>query len=104
MNGGVLIVVSPAKSLDYETKLATKTFTEPTMLDRSEQLIKIMRKKTADEVRTLMSISPTLAQLNVDRYHDWERPFTLSNSRQALLAFNGDVYAGMEAPATFNRA
>jgi uncharacterized protein len=99
----VLIVLSPAKSLDYESPLATAEYTEPTMLDRSEILIDIMRKKTAKDVAKLMSISPTLAELNVDRYRDWERPFTTENSRQALLAFNGDVYDGMAAPATFTK-
>ena len=63
---GVLIVLSPAKSLDYESPLATTEYTEPTMLDRSEILIDVMRKKSAKDVATLMSISPTLAELNVE--------------------------------------
>ena len=100
----MLIVVSPAKSLDYESPLATKKFTEPTMLDRSEALIEIMQTKNANEVGALMSISPSLAQLNVDRYRDWERPFTKKNARAALLAFNGDVYDGMSARTTFSTA
>jgi uncharacterized protein len=98
---GVLIVLSPAKSLDYESPLATTEYTEPTMLDRSEVLIDVMRKKSAKDVAKLMSISPKLAELNVERYRDWERPFTTDNSRQALLAFNGDVYDGIAAPSTF---
>jgi uncharacterized protein len=98
----VLIVVSPAKSLDYESPLATKKFTEPRLLDRSQELIEIMRTKKPDEVASLMSISPALAQLNVERYHDWELPFTTKNARAALLAFDGDVYTGMEAPSTFS--
>jgi uncharacterized protein len=101
---GVLIVLSPAKSLDYESPLATTEYTEPTMLDRSEVLIGVMRKKSAKDVAKLMSISPTLAELNVERYRDWERPFTTDNSRQALLAFNGDVYDGMAAPSTFTKS
>jgi uncharacterized protein len=100
----VLIVLSPAKSLDYETPLATTEYSEPAMLDQSEVLINVMRKKSAKEVARLMSISPALAELNVERYRDWERPFTMRNSRQALLAFNGDVYDGMAAPSTFKKA
>jgi uncharacterized protein len=100
----VLIVVSPAKSLDYESPLAITEFTEPELLDRSEILIEVMRKKSAAQVAKMMSISPALAELNVERYRDFERPFTPANSRQALLAFNGDVYDGMDAKTTFKKA
>ena len=100
----MLIVVSPAKTLDYETPLATKKFTEPTMLERSAELIEIMRTKDARDIEKLMSISPSLAQLNVERYHDWHLPFTRKNARAAILAFNGDVYMGMDAPNTFAQA
>jgi cytoplasmic iron level regulating protein YaaA (DUF328/UPF0246 family) len=61
-----------------------------------------MAAKTPDEVAELMSISRPLAELNVERFHDWERPFTPANARPAILAFNGDVYLGMNAPATFS--
>jgi uncharacterized protein len=104
LNGLVLIVVSPAKSLDYETPLATRLHSEPEFLDRAEQLIAVMRKKKPAEISRLMSISPALAQLNADRYRDWERPFTPDNARPALLAFNGDVYDGMAAPRTFGES
>ena len=97
----MLIVVSPAKSLDYESPLATTTTSRPQMLERSKELIEVMRTKSAADVARLMSISPSLAQLNVDRYRDFEVPFTKRNSRQALLAFNGEVYDGMAARATF---
>ena len=98
----MLIVVSPAKSLDYTSPLATKKFTEPTMLDRSSELIDIMVTKTPLEIERLMSISPALAALNHERYLDWERPFTRKNSRPALLAFDGDVYDGMGARNSFS--
>ena len=98
----MLIVVSPAKSLDYESPLATTTATRPKMLERSMELIEVMRTKSPADVARLMSISPSLAQLNVDRYRDFELPFTKRNARQALLAFNGDVYDGMAARATFS--
>lgn len=97
----MLIVVSPAKSLDYESPLATKKFTEPTMLDRSAELIEIMAKKTPAQIEALMSISPSLAALNHERYHDWELPFTRRKARAAILAFNGDVYDGMDARNSF---
>ncbi len=93
--------MSPAKSLDFESKLTTKKFSEPDMLDRSAELIEIMRTKSPDDVASLMSISPSLAELNVERYHDWERPFTPANARPAVLAFNGDTYQGLDAAARF---
>ena len=98
----MLIVVSPAKSLDYESPLATKKFSEPEMLDRSEELVSIMAKKSPDDISVLMSVSPALGELNFARFQDWERPFTTSNARPALLAFNGDVYTGMDAANSFS--
>lgn len=98
----MLIVVSPAKSLDYESPLPTKKSTVPTMLERSQELIDILITKSPEEIASLMSISPSLAQLNVDRYHDWELPLTPKNARPALVAFNGDVYDGMNARGSFS--
>ncbi len=100
----VLIVVSPAKSLDYESRLPTKLFSDPAYLDRAEELIGVMRKKSPKQIGELMDISPALAQLNADRYRDWERPFTTNNARPALLAFNGDVYDGMDVRGSFSAA
>ena len=97
----MLIVVSPAKSLDYETPLATKKFSEPSLLDRSEELVGVMAKKTPAAISKLMSVSPKIAELNFERFQDWERPFTPDNARPALLAFSGDVYLGMNAAETF---
>jgi uncharacterized protein len=97
----MLIVVSPAKSLDYTSPLPTKKFTEPRMLDRSAELIEIMRAKTPEQIAHLMDISPSLAALNHERYLDWERPFTRKTARAAVLAFDGDVYMGMDARSTF---
>ncbi|MEM7095484.1 MAG: peroxide stress protein YaaA [Actinomycetota bacterium] len=97
----MLIVVSPAKSLDYESPLATKKSSEPRMLDHAEKLVAIMAAKSPGEIQKLMSVSPTLAELNFERFQDWQRPFTTENSRPAVLAFNGDVYTGLDAAATF---
>ncbi|MEM9135407.1 MAG: peroxide stress protein YaaA [Actinomycetota bacterium] len=97
----MLIVVSPAKSLDYESPLPTKKYSEPELLDRSAQLVSVMAKKSPADLKNLMGISQGLAETNFDRYQDWERPFTPDNARPALLAFQGDVYQGMDAAGTF---
>ena len=98
----MLIVISPAKSLDYESPLATKKFSEPAMLDRSAELVSVMAEKSPNEISSLMSVSEKLGELNFQRFQDWERPFTTENSRPALLAFDGDVYTGMDAPNVFS--
>lgn len=97
-----MIVVSPAKSLDYESPLATAKFSEPQMLDQSAELVSIMATKSPDDISSMMHVSAKLGELNFGRFQDWERPFTTDNARAALLAFNGDVYAGMNAAASFS--
>lgn len=99
----MLIVVSPAKSLDYESPLATDKVSEPRMLDQAEALVSIMAAKSPAEIQKLMGISPKLAELNFDRFQDWERPFTAASARAAVLAFNGDVYTGLDAAGSFNQ-
>lgn len=98
----MLMVVSPAKSLDYETPLATKKSSTPELLDRSAELVGVMATKSPEEIASLMHISDDLAELNFSRFQEWERPFTRDNARQAILAFAGDVYMGMDAPNTFD--
>lgn len=98
----MLIVVSPAKSLDYESPLPTKKYSEPQLLDHSEELVAVMAKKSPDEISSMMSVSPSLGELNFTRFQEWERPFTTDNARPALLAFNGDVYAGLDAANSFS--
>jgi len=97
----VLIVVSPAKSLDYESPLPTKKYSEPALLDRSAELVEVMAGKSPAALSKLMGISRPLAETNFERFQDWERPFTPDNARPALLAFKGDVYIGMDAAASF---
>lgn len=97
-----MIVVSPAKSLDYESELATKKYSEPTMLDRSQELVGVMASKSPDEISDMMGISRSLAETNFERFQDWHQPFTPQNARPALLAFKGDVYLGMDAAGTFS--
>lgn len=99
--GDVLIVVSPAKSLDYESRLPTKKHSEPRMLERSAELIEVMRERSPDELVDLMGISSSLAELNFERFQDWSTPFTTDNARPAVLAFTGDVYLGMDPAGTF---
>lgn len=93
----MLIVLSPAKTLDYESKVSNKKFTEPAFLEQSSQLIHGLQTQTSQNLQQLMGISPDLAQLNCDRFNSWQLPFNLKNARQAIFAFNGDVYDGLQA-------
>lgn len=99
----MLILISPAKTLDYQSPLATERFTQPALLEHSQQLIKIARTLSAPQIKKLMGISDKLADLNATRFHDWQPDFTPENARQALLAFKGDVYTGLQAE-TFSDA
>ncbi len=91
------LVLSPAKSLDFETKLPTEKHTQPEFLKQSERLNKLLKKKSVKALSELMSISKDLSQLNYERNQDWELPFTTDNARPAMYAFNGDVYRGLDA-------
>ncbi|MET0210435.1 MAG: peroxide stress protein YaaA [Burkholderiaceae bacterium] len=96
----MLFLLSPAKSLDYETptpRAVAKLATDPQFIERSAELIGLMRKQSARQVAELMDISPALATLNVERYAAWSPEFTPANSKPAALAFDGDVYGGLRA-------
>lgn len=93
----MLIVISPAKTLDYESPLPSRKFSQPQFLEESGKLIKVLRRLAPDDVQDLMHISTKLAELNVSRYLNWEQPFSPKNARPAIFAFKGDVYAGIEA-------
>jgi cytoplasmic iron level regulating protein YaaA (DUF328/UPF0246 family) len=93
----MLIVISPAKSLDFETPAVTNTHTQPDFLDHSSELINVLRKFLPSQIGSLMDISDNLADLNATRYASWTREFTADNAKQAVLAFNGDVYDGLNA-------
>lgn len=95
----MLILLSPAKSLDYETPPVTDRHTLPQFTKESAALIKILRAYTPAEISSLMNLSDALSQLNVARYGAWRPKFTVANSKQAVLAFNGDVYEGLDAPS-----
>ena len=93
----MLIVVSPAKTLDYESRPKTKVATQPDYLDHSQQLINRLRQFSPLDIAELMKVSMKIADLNVDRYASWKKPFHEKNAKQAVLAFKGDVYTGLEA-------
>ncbi len=93
----MLIAISPAKTLDYQSPLATQRYTQPALLDASAELIRLCRTLTPAQIASLMGISDKLAGLNAARFQEWQPPFTLDNARQAILAFKGDVYTGLQA-------
>ncbi|MEH2921759.1 peroxide stress protein YaaA [Samsonia erythrinae] len=93
----MLITLSPAKTLDYTSPLATTRYTQPELLDYSSQLIDECKTLTPAKIASLMSISDKLADLNAGRFNDWQPNFTPENARQTLLAFKGDVYTGLAA-------
>ncbi len=93
----MLALISPAKTLDYESALPTDQHTLPRLLEHSQQLIDVSRKLSASEIASLMSVSEKIAQLNVARFREWQPEFNFSNARQAIFAFKGDVYTGLDA-------
>ena len=92
----MLIVLSPAKSLDYKTPALVKTSTLPEFVTESAKLIANLKKLAPQEISNLMGLSDQLAALNVGRYRDWSKKFTVENSKPAIYAFNGDVYDGFD--------
>jgi len=98
----MLLVLSPAKSLDYETPSKVSQPTTPQFVAQSAELIDILKSKSQAEIAALMDLSDPLAALNVARYGVWSTRFTDSNSKPAVLAFNGDVYEGLDAASLSN--
>ncbi|WP_407307778.1 peroxide stress protein YaaA [Acinetobacter sp.] len=93
----MLALISPAKTLDYESALPTDAHTLPRLLEYSQELIDVSRKLSAADLSNLMSVSEKIAKLNVERFNDWQSDFNFSNARQAVFAFKGDVYTGLNA-------
>jgi len=93
----MLYLLSPAKKLDYDTPVRVSTHTQPLFVEEAAALIAVLKGKSAQDIAALMSLSPALAELNVERYQSWTSTFTQNNARQAVLAFNGDVYEGLQA-------
>jgi cytoplasmic iron level regulating protein YaaA (DUF328/UPF0246 family) len=93
----MLFLLSPAKSLDYETPAADVPHTLPQFVPQSQALIEVLRQKSPQQIAELMDLSDALSALNVARYEAWSPKFTAKNAKQAVLAFNGDVYEGLDA-------
>ncbi len=93
----MLIVISPAKKLDFENCSPVTEYSDSLYLDKSELLIKDLRKCSALDISSLMKLSDSLTELNLERYKSFKRPFTMENSKQAIYAFKGDTYQGFDA-------
>ncbi|MFD2917159.1 peroxide stress protein YaaA [Psychroserpens luteus] len=97
------LVLSPAKSLDYDSKLPTTKATQARFLNEAERINKLLKKKSAKSLSKLMHISDNLGQLNYERNQEWTLPFTKDNARPAIYAFSGDVYRGLDAYTIENK-
>ncbi len=93
----MLTVISPAKTLDFDTSTGTDAYTQPAHLTQSRKLVRRLRQLSATDISKLMSVSDNIAELNQQRYKQWKTPFKPENARQALFAFKGDVYLGLDA-------
>ncbi|CAM1333649.1 peroxide stress protein YaaA [Tenacibaculum aestuariivivum] len=90
------IIISPAKSLDFENKAATSLYTQPQFLEQSKQIHEKLKKLSKKELSTLMKISDDLANLNYERNQNWQTPFNLENAKQAIYSFTGEVFRGID--------
>jgi len=93
----MLIVISPAKTLDYETQAVTKKHSTPDYLSHSQQLINRVRQYSELDIAEIMNVSLKIAALNFERFEKWHVPFTAKNAKPAVLAFKGEVYTGLQA-------
>ena len=93
----MLLLISPAKALDYETPPVTAAHTQPLFVSQASELIEVLREKSPQQIAELMDLSDQLAGLNVARYQAWRPRFSTRNAKQAVLAFDGDVYGGLDA-------
>ena len=93
----MLVILSPAKTLDYKAAAPVSTFSQPALLENSELLIKRCQKLSMQDIASLMKVSDKIAGLNSARFAQWHIPFSLDNAKQAIFAFQGDVYSGLQA-------
>ena len=93
----MLILVSPAKTLDFEQPPLTQVYSQPDFLTHSQELIQVCRQLTPSDIETLMKVSDKIAGLNAARFGEWQPDFNLDNAKQAIFAFRGDVYTGFDA-------
>lgn len=94
----MILIISPSKTQDFSTNNCT-TYSHTRQIDESKDLVAILKDKSELQIAKLMSLSEKLAKLNFDRFQSFQTPFTLENAKQALLAFKGDVYNGINAPS-----
>lgn len=99
----MLVLLSPAKTLDYETPVPTQTFSQPQFVDQAQKLIDQLKTFAPQDIAELMKLSDKLSSLNLARYQSWSATHDQTNARQAMLAFKGDVYTGLQAE-TFSDA
>ena len=99
----MLVIISPAKTLDFETPATTRRHSVPSFLPRSKRLVDSLRHQSPADLARLMGISSRLADLNYQRYSEWQTPFSPENAKQAMLAFKGDVYQGLDADSFTER-
>jgi len=100
----MLILLSPSKTQDFDTKPPVREYTQPALLEESKILIKELRKLDEVDIRSLMGISSKLAALNYERYRQFKTPFSVANAKQAMFAFQGDVYDGLDAASFDDKA
>jgi len=93
----MLVVVSPAKKLNFENDLSFDTFSQCDFLNEVNELVDILKTKNTSDLKKIMKISDKIAELNVQRFNDFKTPFDLSNAKQAVFVFNGDTYVGLES-------
>lgn len=93
----MLLVISPAKTLDFDSKAIVEAYSQPRFLTQSQQLIEGLKQLSVIDIASLMKLSDTLAGLNMARFQTWSQPFSLDNAKQAVFAFKGDVYTGLDA-------
>ena len=93
----MISIVSPAKSLDFDNKAVVTDFSLPSFLKESQEIVDVIKKYSPDDLSKLMNISKDLGLLNANRYQDFKTPFNLKNAKQAIFAFTGDVYKGLDA-------
>ena len=98
----MLTLISPAKKLDYTESLTVKPFTQPELLSHSQELLKGLKELSPQDVCALMGLSDKLGALNYERFQSWHTPFNSGNAKQAVLAFKGDVYQGLDADSMTN--
>jgi len=99
----MIILLSPAKSLDFDQKINTTNYTQPVFLPESQPLINSLKRKSIKSIKELMKISDNLAHLNKERYQAFHTPFTYDNAKQAISVFAGDVYTGLDATTLSNK-